>query len=158
MKIRFSTLSLGAVSALSLLPTASMAQSRDTWRAASVVSAAAAVFGIANHDPKLAIIGTAGAIYAASRASDDCDRYYYDSYGRRHIIVVTNPRYERDWDWDRHHRREYVTERYVRDDRGWGRYDRNRREWNRDDRGHRETNRDRGDRGRREDPFGRNRR
>lgn len=158
MKIRFSILSLGAVSALSILPSASMAQSRDTWRAATVASAAVAVYGLAKHDAKLTILGAAGAIYSASRADSGRDRRCYDDHGR----VV----YFRDNDWDRRERERCERERLERErerarcsgpfasvfinDRIQRDRDCNRdRDWNRDHEWNRDRNWDRHDNGRR---------
>ena len=159
MKIRLSTLALGAVSALSMIPTTAMAQSRDTWQAASVASAAVAIFGIAKHDPKLTILGAAGAIYSASRASgDDCHRRYDD---RGRLIVVDNcspysSTYGAPGEWAARtgggpwvREPEYRRIEVRRDDR---------RDWDRNHERDRDRDRDRdrgGDRGRRDNPYGR---
>lgn len=160
MKIRLSTLALGATSALSMIPTAAMAQSRDTWQAASVASAAVAIFGIAKHDPGLTVLGAAGALYSASRASADCHRPHDWACDQRRVVVVDRPAYYEGWDWAGNHRHDWDDHRWDdRNDRRWDNRDwrgREGRDWNRNNRVEIRRPDYRGrDNGRRDDPFGR---
>ena len=132
-------LTLGALVAVTVLPSVAMAGDRndhrqsqkDTWKGLTIASAVVGLAGLATHNNDLAFAGAAGAAYSAYRANaDDCrpgDRYYS---GPVHYI---NP-----------------TVDYRRDD--WRRDDRNRdrgRDRDRDRNRDRDRDRDRGhDRGR----------
>ena len=131
MKIRLSTIAISAVSALSMIPTAAMAQSRDTWNAATVASAAVAVYGATKHDAGLTILGAAGAIYSASRANADHCRPRYEDCRRPVILGATrdytyapwlDPANHRDWDrerWERECRDRDAWNRVHREEDGW---------------------------------------